>query len=344
MNPFDYTRVGGAQEAIGQLSASRPDAARLIAGGTNLIDLMKAGAMSTDKLVDVNQALPRQIQDAGADGMLLGAGARNAATAYDAQVRRRYPLLSAAILAGASAQIRNAASNGGNLLQRTRCYYFYDPATACNKRDPGSGCSARGGLNRQHAILGFSPSCVATHPSDMCVALAALEARVQVAGPSGSREIPFSGFHRLPGDRPEVDTTLAHDEVILAIALPAMDAFARHSAYLKVRDRLSYAFALVSVAAALALNEDGTIAGARIALGGVAHRPWRVPAAEEAMIGQRPVEETFTAAAESLLQGARGLGFNDFKIPLARRSVVRALHMAHEGTYDNTGAPGEHHP
>ncbi|RXQ99919.1 FAD binding domain-containing protein [Pseudoxanthomonas composti] len=344
MNPFHYVRAGATQEAVAQLARPGEHPARLIAGGTNLLDLMKIGAMSAELLIDINAAVPDALRDAGADGMVLGAAARNAVTAYDPGVKRRYPLLSAAILAGASPQIRNAASNAGNLLQRTRCYYFYDPATACNKRDPGSGCAARTGVNRQHAILGFSPSCIATHPSDMCVALAALEARVQVTGPAGDREIPFAEFHRLPGDRPELDTTLGPDEVITAIALPAMDQFAGHSAYLKVRDRLSYAFALVSVAAALALNEDGTIAQARLAVGGVAHRPWRVPAAEEAMVGQLPVEDTFAAAAESLLQGARGSGFNDFKIPLARRSVVRALQMAHEGTYDNTGAPRGQHP
>lgn len=198
MNPFDYVRAAEPRQAVEHLGANGEGAAKLIAGGTNLIDLMKVGSASASKLIDLNEALNRDIHDAGTDGMVLGAGARNAPTAYDERVLRRYPLLSAAILAGASAQIRNAASNGGNLLQRTRCYYFYDPATACNKRNPGSGCSAVNGLNRQHAILGFSPSCIATHPSDMCVALAALEARVQVLGPAGQREIPFPGFIVFP--------------------------------------------------------------------------------------------------------------------------------------------------
>jgi xanthine dehydrogenase YagS FAD-binding subunit len=242
----------------------------------------------------------------------------------------RYPLLASAILAGASPQLRNAATTGGNLLQRTRCYYFYDTGTACNKREPGSGCPAIGGLNRIHAILGTSEHCIATHPSDMCVALAALAATVHVAGPSGDRIIPFADFHRLPGDHPERDTTLEQGEIVTAVELPPA-GFSAHYSYLKLRDRLSYAFALVSVAAALELDGD-TIRTARIALGGVAHKPWRVPAAEDGLSGQPANAESFARAADNLLSGAKGLAHNTFKIGLARQAIVRALEQAAAGT------------
>jgi xanthine dehydrogenase YagS FAD-binding subunit len=265
-------------------------------------------------------------------GLLLGALARNADTAYHPLVREHYPLLSAAILAGASPQIRNAASNGGNLLQRTRCIYFYDLATPCNKRTPGSGCSAIGGINRQHAILGASEHCIATHPSDMCVALAALEAVVHVQSAAGSREIAFADFHRLPGDSPHRDNTLAEGELITHISLPPRPRFVAHSAYLKLRERTSYAFALVSVAAALEIGFSGKIRGARIALGGVAHKPWRVPEAEALLEGLDPVAASFALAADVLLRGAVGRGWNDFKIPMARNAIVHALEMAAAGT------------
>jgi xanthine dehydrogenase YagS FAD-binding subunit len=240
--------------------------------------------------------------------------------ANHAHVRERYPLLSQAILLGASGQIRNMATTGGNLMQRTRCYYFYDEASRCNKRTPGAGCDAIGGLNRIHAILGASESCIATHPSDMCVALAALDATVQVQGSGGARSIPINDFHRLPGDTPQIETSLRPDELITAIHLPPL-TFAGHSRYRKVRDRASYAFALVSVAAALE-TEGGTIKNVRLALGGVAHKPWRAYTAEKAMAGAKASEETFRRAAEEELADARGRGHNDFKIELTKRTIV----------------------
>jgi xanthine dehydrogenase YagS FAD-binding subunit len=254
----------------------------------------------------------------------------NTDVAYHEHVERRYPLLSKAILAGASPQIRNMATTGGNLLQRTRCVYFYDTATACNKREPGSGCSAITGFNKNHAILGTSEHCIATHPSDMCVALAALEAVVQVTGPEDDRVLPFAEFHRLPGDTPHLDTNLRADEIITAVDLPAK-GFAEHHTYLKVRERTSYAFALVSVAAALEMDGE-TIQEARLALGGVAHKPWRDRQAEALLDGQRATRDNFQRVAEALLQGATGFGDNDFKIELAKRAVVRALSQAAFGT------------
>jgi len=254
----------------------------------------------------------------------------NAETAYDSRVAERFPLLASAILAGASPQLRNAATNGGNLNQRTRCYYFYDGATPCNKREPGSGCSAIGGVTRIHAILGASSSCIATHPSDMCVALAALEAKVRVEGPNGEREIDFADYHRLPGDEPWKDNTLAQGEMVTAIDLPAND-FTTNYTYLKLRDRLSYAFALVSVAVGLTMEGD-RVSKARIALGGVAHKPWRVPSAEALLEGQAPSPQLFARVADALLEGAVGQGVNDFKIELARRAIRRALRQAASGT------------
>jgi xanthine dehydrogenase YagS FAD-binding subunit len=344
MNPFAYDRPAAVDEALQGIAANAQHAGtanqqevRFIAGGTNLLDLMKEGVQVVPRLVDINRLPLDAIEETPDGGLLLGALARNADTAYHPLVEERYPLLSAAILAGASPQLRNMASNGGNLLQRTRCWYFYDLATPCNKRTPGSGCSANGGIARQHAILGTSEHCIATHPSDMCVALAALEAVVHVQSVLGKRAIPFHDFHRLPGDRPDIDTTLAPDELITGIELPPAPQFARHAAYLKLRERLSYAFALVSVAAALDIGPDGRIAASRIALGGVAHKPWRVPEAETLLQGATPGDEAFARAADALLAGAVGRGANDFKIPLAHNAIVRALHVASKGSVTNQG-------
>lgn len=342
MNPLSYVRAGGIDDAVAAIgqpvdSGTANGDARFIAGGTNLTDLMKLHVMRPARLVDINRLDLARIEPDDDGGLVLGALARNADTAYHPLVRSRYPLLSSAILAGASPQIRNMATDGGNLLQRTRCYYFYDLATPCNKREPGSGCSAIGGLTRQHAILGASEHCIATHPSDMCVALAALDATVHVTSDRGARAIAFPDFHRLPGDRPDRDNTLAQDELITHISLPDADRFAAHSTYLKLRDRLSYAFALVSVAAALDLDDDGRIREARLALGGVAHKPWRRPEAESLLVGATPDGDAFSRAADALLEGAVGQGGNDFKIPLARRAIVRALNVAHAGTVTNLG-------
>ena len=326
MTPFAFTRADSPAAAV--RAVSQQAGAKFIAGGTNLVDLMKEGVETPAWLVDVNRLDLAGIGETTAGGLRLGALARNAFTANHPLVRQRYPLLTQAILAGASAQLRNAASNGGNLLQRTRCYYFYDVALPCNKRQPGSGCAALGGFNRIHAILGASESCIATHPSDMAVALAALEATVEVQGPAGPRRLPFGELHRLPGDAPERDTNLAREELITAIELPAVSqAFAAHSHYLKLRDRASYAFALVSAAAALELSGT-TITQARLALGGVAHQPWRSLAAEEILVGSPATDATFRRAAEVALRGARGYGHNDFKIELAKRAIVRSLALA----------------
>lgn len=330
MNRFAYDRpadVGAAVRALGG-----DPGARVLAGGTNLVDLMKYDVERPARLVDINR-LPGldAIGETEDGGLRIGTLVTNDAVARDPRIAERYPLLASATLAGASPQLRNAATTGGNLLQRTRCYYFYDTGTACNKRDPGSGCPAIGGVNRIHAILGASDRCIATHPSDMAVALAALEAVVHVAGPRGERAIPIAGFHRLPGERPEIDTSLARDEIVIAVELPPR-GFAGHHTYLKVRDRLSYAFALVSVAAGLEMDGDGRIAEARIALGGVAHKPWRVPEAEAMLRGRAPDADAFEAAAGRILAGARGHEHNAFKIELARRTVVRALGQAAAGT------------
>ncbi len=329
MTPVLYAAPAGAEGAL--LELDNP-LARFIAGGTNLIDLMKENLVRPTKLVDINRLPLDRIESTPAGGLMLGALARNADTAYHPLVRKNYPLLSSALLAGASPQIRNMATNGGNLLQRTRCYYFYDAGVPCNKREPGSGCSAIHGLTRQHAILGASEHCIATHPSDMCVALAALDAVVHVQSRSGKRSIDFADFHRLPGDRPDVDTTLAADELITHIELPPATAFAAHSAYLKLRDRASYAFALVSVAAALDIDEDGAIRRARVAVGSVAHKPWRQAAAEHLLSGVRPTAENFSLLADALLRDARSQGDNAFKIPMAHRAIVRALETAAAGT------------
>ncbi|WP_205500815.1 FAD binding domain-containing protein [Rufibacter psychrotolerans] len=323
MRPFTFTQVQDVDTAVQEVSA---EGAKFIAGGTNLLDLMKIDVMSPSHLVDITKIALNTIEETEEGGLRLGALVTNADTAYHELVESRYPLLSHAILAGATAQLRNMATNGGNLLQRTRCYYFYDTQTPCNKREPGSGCSAIKGYNRDLAILGTSEHCIATHPSDMCVALAALEATVRVKGPQGERTIPFAEFHRLPGDTPHLDSNLQPDEIITAIDLPAQ-GFAQHYTYLKLRDRASYAFALVSVAAALDL-EGSTIKKARIALGGVAHKPWRVPEAEAFLQGKEVTTENFRRVAEAYLLGAKGYGDNTFKVELAKRAIVRALEQA----------------
>ena len=327
MNPFSYAKPGQLTEAV--TAASSTEAAKFIGGGTNLLDLMKVNVMRPQHLIDLN-SLPLKTIEATADGGLrIGALATNAETAYDAQVIRRYPMLSEAILAGASAQLRNMATNGGNLLQRTRCYYFYDTGTPCNKRTPGEGCSALEGFNRIHAIFGASEHCIATHPSDMCVALAALRAVVRITGKNGERTIPFDDFHRLPGDTPHLDANLSADEVITAIDLPP-EGFPDHSVYLKLRDRASYAFALVSVAVGLEL-EGNTIRNVGLALGGVAHKPWRDPGAEALLVGKTADRDQFTIVAEAVLANARPYRDNAFKVEMAKRAIVRALEMAAKG-------------
>jgi xanthine dehydrogenase YagS FAD-binding subunit len=324
MNAFSYTRATDVASAIRLLVAD--PSAKLIAGGTNLVDLMKENVEHPTRLVDITRLPLGTIHPLPEGGVRIGALVTNSDLAYSDLIVSRYPLLAQAILRGASAQLRNVASVGGNLMQRTRCSYFYDVTTPCNKREPNSGCSAIGGFNRNHAILGTSDQCIATHPSDMCVALRALDAAVRVLGPSGERTIPFADFHRLPGDTPHLDTNLKADEMITSVELPAK-GFAKHYEYLKVRDRASYAFALVSVAAALEM--DGTqIIEARLALGGVAHKPWREELTETLLIGNAATRETFQTAAEAVMRGARGFGHNDFKIKLAERAVVRALTRA----------------
>ena len=328
MIPFQYTRATDVADAIKQVAAD--PSAKFIAGGTNLIDLIKYDVAAPTRLIDISRIPLRNVEETATGGVLIGALVPNTDLAYHPLIEQHYPLLSRSILAGASQQLRNMASTGGNLLQRTRCFYFYDATTPCNKREPGSGCSAVGGVNRINAILGTSDYCIATHPSDMCVALAALEAIVHVTGPAGSRSIAFSDFHRLPGDTPQRDSNLESDEIITAIELPAKGFSANYS-YLKIRDRLSYAFALVSVAAALELD-GGTIREARLALGGVAHKPWRSSAAETVLRGQPAGASAFGQAADILLRGAKGFGHNDFKIGLARRAIMRTLDQAARGT------------
>ena len=337
MKVFSYQRATTPAEAAA--ASLRTPGAKFIAGGTNLLDLMKLEIEAPPHLIDVNGLGLDQISATAEGGLRIGALVRNTALAADDKVRRHYGVLSRALLAGASAQLRNKATTAGNLLQRTRCHYFYDVGVPCNKREPGSGCPAIGGISRQHAILGASDACIATHPSDMCVALRALDAVVHVASGTGERAIPFGEFHRLPGDQPQIDTTLAPDELITHIALPAAPQFAAHSVYLKLRERASYAFALVSVAAMLDIGDDGSIREGRVALGGVAHKPWRVEEAE-ALLRGAPDPARFGAFADRLLDGALGQGGNDFKIVMARRAIVRALNMAVAGTQDNTGHGG----
>ncbi|MGF1512245.1 MAG: FAD binding domain-containing protein [Elainellaceae cyanobacterium] len=321
MKPFDYTRAAEPGEAVALLG--RLQEAKYLGGGTNLLDLMKEGVERPDHLIDVTRLPLSEITELPDGGVRIGAMASNTAAANHPLIRQRYPLLSQAFLSGATPQLRNMATVGGNLLQRTRCYYFTNADMACNKRQPGSGCAALEGFNRIHAILGASEDCIATHPSDMCVALAALDAVVQVSGPEGQRPIPATEFHRLPGDTPQIETNLQPGELITAVDLPA-NSFARTSHYLKTRDRNSYAFALVSVAAALEV-QGGTISEARLALGGVAHRPWRATAAEEFLVGRSPSESAFQQAADAALAGAKTYEHNAFKVELGKRAIVRAL-------------------
>ncbi len=320
MTPFSYSRATDAAIAVGEGALA---GAMYLGGGTNLVDLMREGIAQPNALIDVTD-LSTAIVETETGGLRIGAGVKNTALATDMRVRTRYPVLARAILAGASAQIRNMATVGGNILQRTRCAYFYDTAAACNKRAPGTGCDAIGGFNRMHAILGASPACVATHPSDMCVALAALDASVEIDGPSGRRVIAFADLHRLPGDAPERDTMLEPGDLITSVVLPQL-SFARRSTYRKVRDRSSYAFALVSVAAALDIGDDGRIRDIRLALGGVAHKPWRATKAEAALRGERPTATAIRAAAEAELADAVPLRDNGFKIDLARRTLVAVV-------------------
>jgi len=329
MNRFEYARPATLAEAV---AAGAVPGAAYLAAGTNLMDLMKGGVMRPGQLVDISR-LPGldRIERLNDGGVRIGALVRNADLAYDTDFAQRFPAVAEALLSGASAQLRNAATAGGNLLQRTRCAYFYDTASACNKRDPGAGCDAVGGENRLHAILGWSEHCIATHPSDFCVPLTALDAVVEVEGPKGRRDIPLESFHLLPGSTPERETLLEHSELITAVRLPAEARFAANARYLKVRERTSYAFAVVSAAAALRM-EGGVVAEARVALGGVALRPWRARAAEAELAGARPDLVTFRRAAEAALADAKPSGDNGFKIELARRIVVRALTLAAAGT------------
>ncbi len=321
MRPLEYQRANTVDEAVRLLAAD--PYARFLGGGTNLVDLMKYGVEEPSRLVDVTRLPLTGIEPLAGGGLRIGALVRNSDLAEDPRIVQAYPVLSQALLNGASPQLRNMATTGGNLLQRTRCYYFYDTAFACNKRSPGSGCPAITGQNRIHAILGQSESCIAVHPSDMAVALAALDAVVRVQGPGGARSIPIGEFHRLPGSTPNVDTNLRHGELIVAVDLPASPVAAR-SHYLKVRDRASYAFALVSAAVAL-YAPSGTIEQARIALGGVAHKPWRALEAERALQGRAPDAASFRRAADVALRDAQGYEHNTFKIELAERTIVRAL-------------------
>ncbi len=321
MNPFRYERAGDASSAVALL-AENPNAA-FLGGGTNLVDHMKLGVAQPELLVDVAHLPYDRIELLPDGGIRIGAMVRNSDLAADRTIRQRYPVLAQALLAGASGQLRNLATTGGNLLQRTRCVYFQDVSKPCNKREPGSGCPAREGYHRNLAILGASEACIATHPSDMAVALVALDAFVRILGPNGERTIPLTSFHRLPGDEPQRDTVLEHGELITAVDLPPL-SFATHSHYRKVRDRASYAFALVSVAAALDVA-DGMVRDVRIAFGGVAHVPWRATKAEAVLRGSAATEEVFRQAANAELADAQPLRDNAFKAPLARNILVRTL-------------------
>jgi xanthine dehydrogenase YagS FAD-binding subunit len=320
MTPFTYARATNVADAIRQGSQG---AAKYLGGGTNLVDLMRETLEQPAALIDIT-GLASSITEREDGGLLIGAAARNTAVAEHRAVRTRYPLLSRAILSGASAQIRNMATVGGNLLQRTRCSYFYDDdGSRCNKRSPGQGCDAIDGFNRMHAILGASPACVATHPSDMCVALAALDASVCISGSKGERTIQLTDFHRLPGDHPDIETELEPGDLITGVEIPALP-FARRSTYRKVRDRASYAFALISVAAALELD-GGRVKEVRLALGGVAHKPWRARKLEALLSGQPATEDNFLTAATEELAAAQPLSHNGFKVELAKRTIVAVL-------------------
>ncbi|MBB2960093.1 xanthine dehydrogenase family protein subunit M [Methylobacterium sp. R2-1] len=330
MNRFDYVRAGSVAEAVA--AAAEPGAAYL-AAGTNLLDLMKGNIARPGRLVDVTH-LPGldRIEHLPGGGVRIGALVRNSDLAYDPDFARTHPAVAEALLSGASAQLRNAATVAGNLLQRTRCPYFYDPASACNKRDPGAGCDARSGETRLHAVLGWSEHCIATHPSDFCVPLVSLDAVVEIEGKAGARDVPLEALYRLPDSRPDRETVLAPGDLIVALRLPPEAAgFAAHSRYLKVRDRTSYAFAVVSAAASLRF-EGGRIGEARVALGGVALKPWRARATEAVLAGAEPNERSFGEAADATLADAHPSGDNAYKIELARRLIVRALTLAAAGT------------
>jgi len=321
VRPFAYERATDAEAAVAALAAA--PGGRFLAGGTNLVDLMRLEVETPDRLVDVNRLGNDRVEAAPGGGVRIGAAVRNSDLARHPAIRESYPLLSEALLAGASGQLRNLATVGGNLLQRTRCAYFTDVTKPCNKREPGTGCPAREGEHRNHAILGHSDACIATHPSDMAVALAAIGAAVHVRGPAGERMIPMPGLHRLPGDEPHRDTVLDHGDLITAIDLPPLDV-ARRSTYRKVRDRASFSFAVVSVAVALDVA-DGAVQDVRIAFGGLAHAPWRAFEAEAALLGAEPSEDAFARAADVELARAQPLRDNAFKVPLARNLLVAAL-------------------
>lgn len=331
MQPFTYVRASDPLSALRAFVLGT----HYLAGGTNLLDLMKEGVERPHALVDVT-GLPLTYvgpdrEDPESTGLSIGGLARNSDTANHPFIRKHFPLVTQAILAGASAQIRNMATAGGNLNQRTRCPYFYETALPCNKREPGTGCSAREGMNRQHAIFGWSESCVATHPSDMCVALAALDARVNILDPAGEpRQMEVAEYHRLPGKEPQYDNRLRPGELITSVEVPTNN-LAAHSCYLKVRERTSYAFALVSVAAALEMRE-GIIVDVRLAMGGVAHKPWRAVEAEQLLRGKAPSDTLFSAAADAEMTRAEPLQHNGYKVELGRRLIVRALHTALAGT------------
>lgn len=323
MIQFQYERASTAKAAVNALVNSA--SAKFIAGGTNLVDLMKRNVIAPTKLVDITAVPLKDIQQQNGK-ISIGALALNSQVADSKLILEKHPLLSKALNAGASAQIRNMATVGGNMMQRTRCSYFYDTALPCNKRQPGSGCGALEGSNRMHAIFGTSDQCIAVHPSDMCVALVALDASVVVSGPKGERRIPFGEFHRLPGTQPEKDNTLQNNELIISVEIPD-NGFNKNTHYFKVRDRASYAFALVSVAAAL--NMDGkVIKEARLAMGGVAHKPWRLLEAEKSLVGKPATEENFRQAAEIAMQGAKAFKHNAFKLKLGPNVIVEALKNA----------------
>ncbi|HEY8408933.1 MAG TPA: xanthine dehydrogenase family protein subunit M [Gaiellaceae bacterium] len=321
MDPFRYERAADTAAAVATIDAS--PGAKFLGGGTNLVDLMRLGVERPDLLVDVTRVADDTIEDLDEGGLRIGAAVKNSDLAADLRVRTRYPVLAEALLSGASGQLRNVATTGGNLLQRTRCAYFQDVTKPCNKREPGTGCPAREGEHRNLAVIGHSEHCVATHPSDMAVALAALDATVHVVGPTGERTIPVIDLHRLPGDAPDRDTVLERDELIVAVEVPAL-AFSERSAYCKVRERASFSFALVSVAAALDVA-DGRVRDVRIAFGGLAHKPWRAVAAEEALRGEAAEEAAFARAAEAELAHAQPLRDNTYKIPLAKATLVQTL-------------------
>ncbi|WP_428657548.1 FAD binding domain-containing protein [Runella sp.] len=323
MNQFQYVRVTTPKAAVA--AVTKDNSTVFLAGGTNLIDLMKREVTVPEKLVDITK-IPLNTIEKTDKGLRIGALAKNTAVAEHELVRKHFPLLSMAINAGASPQLRNMATVGGNMMQRTRCSYFYDTAMPCNKREAATGCGAIGGYNRMHAIFGANDQCIAVHPSDMCIAMAALDAAVTVAGPKGERKILFADFHRLPGDTPWKDNTLQPGELILSVELP-MNNFATNSHYLKVRDRASYAFALVSVGAALSMN-GSTIQDVRLAMGGVAHKPWRLMETEQFLRGKSATEATFRQAAELAMKQAKGYGENDFKLTLAPNTIVEALKSA----------------